>query len=257
LISCSNRIAGGKRNAAIAQITVLAYNIHHANPPSKPGLIDIEAIARVIRTENPDVVALQEIDVNTERSGKELHEANKLAELTGMKAYFAKTIDYGGGAYGIAILSKHPMREMQNHPLPTKASTGGEPRALATAIITLPGGREFLFASTHLDAQRNDTNRIMQIKRITEKLANEKLPAIIAGDFNAVPESEVISILDSHFARTCINGCGYTIPEVNPTKTIDYIAFKPAGSFRVVEHKVINEPYASDHLPVKAVLELR
>lgn len=242
------------QTVATGDIRVLTYNIHHANPPSKPDYIDIEAIAKVIRQQDPDVVALQEIDVYTERSGKSLHEANELGRLTGMQAYFSKGIDYAGGEYGIAILSKHPMEGMSRIELPTEEATKGEPRTLATAIINLPGSGKILFGCTHLDAQRSSTNRLLQIRKITEVLRDEKLPVILAGDLNAAPGSEVIAVFDSSFTRTCTSGCGFTIPVEKPNKTIDFISFKPNSSFKVVEHKVVDERYASDHLPVLAVL---
>src|SRR6478752_6765767 len=65
-------------------VRVMTYNVHHCNPPSVPGKIDVEAVAKVIREANPDLVALQEIDVFTNRSGKALHEARELGRLTGM-----------------------------------------------------------------------------------------------------------------------------------------------------------------------------
>ncbi|MFN2440183.1 MAG: hypothetical protein ABR503_13355 [Chitinophagaceae bacterium] len=49
---------------------ILSYNIHHANPLSRPGIIDLQAIAQVIKQQTPDLVALQEVDVYTNRSGK-------------------------------------------------------------------------------------------------------------------------------------------------------------------------------------------
>ena len=239
------------------EVRVLSYNIHHANPPSRPDLIDINAIANVIKQQQPDIVALQEIDVNTTRSGKNLDEAKELARLTGMQSYFSKGIDYAGGEYGIAILSRFPMEGMQRIPLPTDESTKGEPRTLATAIITLPKGNKIVFGCTHLDAQREATNRLLQIRKITEVLQAEQLPVVIAGDFNAAPGSEVINILDNNFTRTCITGCGFTIPVENPNKTIDFIAYKPATNFTVLAHKVIDEKYASDHLPVLATLKIK
>jgi endonuclease/exonuclease/phosphatase family metal-dependent hydrolase len=255
LFSCGTaRKAAGPSDGF--QLKVLCYNIHHANPPSKPNVIDMEAIANVIRQNNPDLVALQEVDVRTERSGKDLHQAEELARMTGMTAYFAKAIDYGGGEYGVAILSKYPMEAMKNTPLPTAEETKGEHRTLATAVIRLPGDQKILFASTHLDAQRGDTNRLLQINKIVEVLSEEKLPVVIAGDFNAVPDTRIIQTLDAHFTRTCVTGCGFTIPETNPRRTIDFIAFKPAGVFKVMDHQVINESYASDHLPLKATLSV-
>jgi endonuclease/exonuclease/phosphatase family metal-dependent hydrolase len=238
-------------------LRILTYNIHHANPPSKLNLIDIEAITNVINLQQPDLVALQEIDVHTNRSGKTLNEAKEIARLTGMKYYFAKAIDYDSGEYGVAILSKFPMEKMTNNPLPTAEGTGGEYRTLATAVINLPGNKKIVFASTHLDAQRSDTNRLLQIKKITEFFQDEKLPVIIAGDFNAVPNSSVINILDKSFTRTCISNCGSTVPVIIPTKTIDFIAYKPSDKFIVIEQKVIDEQYASDHRPVHALLKLK
>jgi endonuclease/exonuclease/phosphatase (EEP) superfamily protein YafD len=84
-------------------------------------------------------------------------------------------------------------------------------------------------------------NRLLQIRKISEVLQTERLPVIVAGFLNATPESEVIYILDSSFIRTCITNCGFTIPVVNPNKTIDFIAYRPSGSFNVLEHKVIDE----------------
>lgn len=236
-------------------LRVLCYNIHHCNPPSKPGLIDLDAIAKVINDSKPDLVALQEVDVHTGRSGSGLHQAEELARKTGMQSYFAKAIDYDGGEYGVAILSRFPMESTMKFELPTATGTNGEPRILATAVITLPGKKKIRFACTHLDAQKNDTNRVLQMARINEILENETMPVIIAGDFNATPESRIINELDRDFKRSCLTGCGFTIPQVNPTKTIDYIAFKPGNAFTVVQHIVINEPYASDHLPVFVILK--
>jgi endonuclease/exonuclease/phosphatase family metal-dependent hydrolase len=239
----------------VTNLKILTYNIHHANPPTKPNVIDIEAIANVIKKQRPDIVALQEIDVHTERSGKTVNEAKEIALLTGMKYYFARAIDYSGGEYGVAILSKFPMKKMTANLLPTAEGTGGENRTVATAIIILPGNKKIVFACTHLDAQKNDTNRLLQIQKIADILLAEKLPVIIAGDFNAVPLSGVINILDKYFTRTC-SDCGFTIPVINPTKTIDFIAYKPSDKFTVIEHQVIDEKYASDHLPVLAVLKI-
>lgn len=239
------------------QISFLSYNIHHANPPSVKNLIDINAIAKVINDAQVDVVALQEVDVHTNRSGVTINEAEEIAKLTGMKAFFAKAIDYDGGEYGVAILSKYPMENTRNTPLPTDDNTKGEHRTLARATIVLPNNKKFVFACTHLDAQHDDVNRQMQIKKILEELKEETLPVVIAGDLNAVPSSDVIKQLDNYFTRSCTIDCPYTIPEKNPNKTIDYIAFTPAAKFSVLSHSVVDQQYASDHRPVKTILKLK
>ncbi|RPD40672.1 endonuclease [Chitinophaga barathri] len=233
----------------------MCYNIHHANPPSTPDKIDIPAIAKVISDTKPDIVALQEVDVHTDRSGKSLHQSEELARLSGMKSFFAKGIDYGGGEYGVAILSRYPILETNRYPLTTVAGTNGEPRVLATALLQLPGNRKVLMACTHLDAQRGDTNRTVQIREIMEILKKQQYPVIIAGDLNAPENSSVINTLDQHFTRSCTN-CGFTIPVENPRRCIDFIAFSQ-GKFETVSHNVIQEKYASDHLPMTAVLHLK
>lgn len=174
-----------------------------------------------------------------------------------MKTYFAKAINYSGGEYGVAILSKLPMEQMKNTPLPTAEGTGGEPRTLATAVIHLPGGKKITFGATHLDAQKGDTNRLLQITKLVDVFAKESLPVLLAGDLNAEPASPVIQLLDEYFTRTCVRNCDFTFPEKTPFKTIDYIAFRPSSKFQVMEHRVIKEEYASDHLPVFAIVNLR
>lgn len=239
--------------AADNTLRVMAYNIHHCNPPSKPGLIDVDAISAAIKAQNPDLVALQEVDVNTARSGK-ANQAKKIAKKLGMKYFFAKAIDHEGGDYGVAILSKYPLSETKINRLPTEASTKGEPRILATAKIGLPGNQFIRFGSTHLDAQKGPVNREMQMKEINRLAGEETLPFIIAGDFNATPGSTVINLLDEEFERTC-SDCDPSIPVINPTKTIDFIAYKPSAAFKAISTRVIPERYASDHLPVVAVVE--
>ncbi|WP_266202711.1 endonuclease/exonuclease/phosphatase family protein [Pontibacter kalidii] len=252
LLSCSERLslsANGNR-----QVTVMSYNIHHANPPSKEetGEIDIDAIVAAIKRENPDLVALQEVDVNTGRSGN-VNQAEAIAAKLGMEAFFGKAIDYDGGYYGVAILSKYPLSEAIVTPLPEDADPGAEDRVIATAKVELPGGLVIRFGSTHLDV-RSAENRDQQVRAINYMAAEETIPFIVAGDFNAMPESNSIAELDKAFTRTCTTDCEPTIPVINPKRAIDFIAFSKKSPFKVVSQRVIPERYASDHLPVVATL---
>lgn len=241
---------------AASSLRVMSYNIHHGNPPSKPELIDLEAIVNTIRKQTPDLVALQEVDVHTERSGA-FNQAEEIARRLNMHYFFGKAIDHQGGEYGVALLSKYPLSETVVHRLPSKAETKGEPRVLATAKVTLPDGTTLRFGSTHLDAQRDSVNRELQIREIVRIASGEPLPFLLAGDFNATPGTGVIHLLDQAFTRTCQN-CAPTIPVLKPTKAIDFIAYRhPAGKFSVASHRVIPETYASDHLPVVAQIQIR
>ena len=253
LLSC------GTRRQLLAHssttIKVMSYNIHHANPPSIDGKIDLDAIAKVIKEQNPDLVALQEVDVNTTRSGK-INEASLLAEKLVMNFFFAKAIDHEGGDYGVAILSKHPLTETKIHRLSSDPATKGEPRVMATALVKLPGNRNIRFGSTHLDAQKSDTNRLLQVVEINAIAKAERLPFIIAGDLNATPGSPTINTFDQQFLRTC-EPCEFTIPVIKPNKTIDFIAVGKPSPMEVISHWVVPERYASDHLPIVSVLKFK
>ena len=255
IYSCNRNQLPGTSASKKVTLKVMTYNIHHANPPSRAGVIDLDAIAKVIQKQGPDLVALQEVDVHTKRSGKTVNQAEELAHKTGMYFYFAKAIDFEGGDYGVAILSKFPLSSPLTYHLPVAAGTRGEPRVLATAMVSMPGGKKLVFACTHLDAQKSDTNRVLQINEVTNILKKEQYEVIVGGDFNATPHGKVIDVLDQFLRRTCANNCPFTIPVLKPAKTIDFIAYSPPGKFLTISHRVIRETYASDHLPVIADIQ--
>ncbi len=238
-------------------LRVMTYNVHHCNPPSesKTGKIDIDAITNVIKKQNPDLVALQELDNHTTRSGP-FNELEVIAQKLNMHFYFGKAMDFGGGSYGIGILSKYPMSNGATLQLPVKEGWKGEPRVLATSEISLPNGKKIIFGSTHLEAY-NEDNRELQIKEINRIAATASLPFIIGGDFNATPESNVVKLLDGEFQRTCVSRCPDTFSDEEGRGTIDYIAYRPVNQFSVTSHEVIEEKYASDHFPVVAVLKMK
>ncbi|TKC07908.1 endonuclease/exonuclease/phosphatase [Pedobacter polaris] len=253
--ACSDKVtmpAHQTQTSGNNELKVLCYNIHHANPPSKEGLIDLDAIANVIKAENPDVVALQEIDRLTKRSGG-IDEAKLLAQKTGMKYHFFRAIDHDGGEYGTMILSKHPFSDIKSISLPE--AFPGEDRILAYVTVKMPSGKTFILANTHLDAQRNNDTRTLQMKTILQELSAKREPIILCGDLNSVDTSEAIKLLDQQFKRTCILNCPGTIPVINPTKTIDYIAIKNA-TWPVKSHIVIPETYASDHRPLVVTFQM-
>lgn len=254
LASCASQKTASKETVK-NEIKVMTYNVHHCNPPDKKDVIDVDAIAEVIRQQNADMVAVQEVDVNTGRSGK-INQAALLSQKSGLPHYyFAKAMDYDGGEYGLLILSKYPLSNTQTIQLPKTENKRDEPRVLALATITLPGGLLIRFGSTHLEAF-NKTSRMLQIKEINRVAASTTLPFMVAGDFNAEEKSDVIQTLDLSFTRTCYN-CPKTFDEASESGTIDYIAFKKDNPFVVKSHQVIQNKTASDHFPVVALLQIK
>jgi endonuclease/exonuclease/phosphatase family metal-dependent hydrolase len=234
---------------APSRLVVLCYNIRHGM--GMDGRIHLERTAAVIRSASPDVVALQEVDRRTERSGAAIDQAEELGRLTGLKAVFGRAIDYQGGQYGIAVLSRLPVLGSAVHPLP-----GEEPRALLEVRLKARS-QEIVFFSTHLDATRPEDHRKAAGEQIV-KIARTrgKTPAILAGDLNTVPERATLPVLTE--AWTIAGGPQErpTVPVENPKRQIDWILFRPADRWRTVEVRVLDEKMASDHRPILAVLEL-
>lgn len=245
----SNEGSTENLSGVITTIRVMSYNIHHCDPPYNTGsVVDLDTTTTVIAAQHPDIVALQEVDMNSNRSGN-VNEAKKIADKLGMYYFFAPTISIPGGQYGIAILSKYAFTEAVIHNLPFP-DTSGEARVLATVKVTLPSGSVIRFGCTHFDLVTE--NKKAEIAEIIAINGKETLPFIFAGDLNSWEDSGIIATLDTKFTRTC-TGCPLTSPANNPQHTIDYIAFKhPENNFTIISHKVVNEKYASDHRPIVA-----
>ncbi|WP_207424357.1 endonuclease/exonuclease/phosphatase family protein [Desertivirga brevis] len=238
-------------------IRVLTYNIHHANPPAHSGKIDLDAIATIIKESKADLVAVQELDSAASRSNREF-QLKVLAEKTGMHYFFAKAIPYDGGGYGIGILSKYPISDLQNIPLPEDLSLGNyEDRALALVKVLLPDNRIVYFGSTHLDVNKEE-NRMLQAQKIVDVTAALKAPVIIAGDMNALGTSQSINLLTNYYTNAS-KKLEPTIPNTNPTRKIDYVFYAKHGDFTLLNEEVIRSgiaSYASDHLPFVVELSL-
>ena len=235
-------------------IKVMTYNVRHCNPPSKKGVIETESIAKVINDAKPDLVALQEIDRFTNRAGSTIDQAKELGRLTGMHSYFVKAIDWDGGDYGVAVLSRYKILDSIQLKLPMVNGIAGEARAVAMIKVKIKK-KEILFASTHLDIVKE--HRELQTAAIIDYFAQSKLPVILSGDINDMPESKTLKMFGDHFHSTCpLLSCGKTFPQINPSRTIDYIMYKPGSQFKTLNHEVIPDEYASDHRPVISTLEL-
>lgn len=246
---------GNKRKAE--EIRVMSYNIRIAHPPSKGwSEVDLPAIARVIKNANPDLVALQEVDAYTERSGKKIHQASELAKMTGMNFFFAKAIDRSGGDYGVAVLSRFPIIESKGFRLPVRDTIKSEIRALAVIKVQMPDGENIVFCSTHFD-HLADEDRLMQARTMTDIIEKySAYPVIMGADFNMQPDNPVMDSIRKVLTVDC-ETFPLTFPTVNPKRTIDYVLLNKAGidKFNIVKYHTLKEEYASDHLPVEVVLD--
>lgn len=230
-------------------IIVLSYNIHHGE--GTDGRLDLDRIAQVIRASGADLVALQEVDQKAARSGG-IDQAAALARLTGMHHVFGAAMDFQGGAYGQAILSRWPIQNLDLLQLPQRA--GREPRIVLRASIRAP--IPLLFATTHLDHEIEEV-RMEQAAALNASMRSRNAVTILAGDFNAVPESAAMRSLFTFWRDSAGEIAAPTIPAEQPSRRIDYILVHPGKRWTTIESRVLDEPVASDHRPVIATLRLQ
>ncbi len=238
-------------------LRVLCYNIHYGQ--GTDGHYDIERLAGVIAAAKPDLVALQEVDVGVKRSGR-VHEAQRLAELTGMAVRFGPTQHYEGGLFGNAVLTRLPILDVAIYPLPYTEATAERvtyPRGAIAVTVRGPEDQPLRFVSTHF--QHNvPEDRLAEAKAINQLFAGDDgVPTILAGDINAVATAAPVQELLKRWTNATDNPPASSVPAGKPTSRIDYIFYRPATAFRLLHAEVIAEAVASDHRPVFAELEWR
>ena len=231
----------------------MSYNVRHC--AGIDGKLDVFRIASIIKAENPDYVGLQEIDRRTKR----VHGADEPAELarfTGLYATFAKAIPYGGGEYGVMLLSRTKPIMVEKVPLP-----GKEPRVLLMCEFD-----DCVVCTTHLavDSQKARVDSVVLIRdAITRFSAGKDKPVFISGDWNAQPDSDVLkelgkflTVISDTGGRT-FHGLSAAGPKelsgmMRGSYCIDYIAVDSAhaAKYKVSDARTVEERKASDHAPI-------
>lgn len=244
----SDRSAPGTE-ARTDTVRVMANNIHHGE--GMDTALDLERIARFIALQDPDIVALQEVDSGTERTNR-VDQARRLGELTSMSAVFGSFMAYQGGEYGMAVLSRWPIVATNNLRLPD----GEEPRtALSVRVRSPRTGRDLVFVGIHF--YRTAEERVAQAMRLHDLLEVETSPVILAGDYNSLPDSEVMAFFARSWTIVDKGEDRLTFPSWEPQREIDFFVYRPADRFEILEQRVLDEPVASDHRALFARMLVR
>ena len=181
-------------------LKVATFNIRKAYYEN-PKYIDYTKIVAAIKASGADIIFLQEVDYMTKRSGK-LDQAGKIAELAGYEFHWHfKAFDFDGGSYGVAIISKYVLGNLETINLP---SGTGEKRILARVGITVDNEVIQLFVtqlSWNGEDEANPDLRAQQFDKVAEKIAEyDKFDnVILAGDFNTDTWAEFDPIVDKGF----------------------------------------------------------
>lgn len=233
----------------------LTYNVHSCIGTDRK--LDPARIADVIASCEPDIVALQELDVGRQRTGA-VDQADAIASLLKMKALFHPAVHRAEEKYGDAILTSLPMRTRKTGALPSV----GEPRGAIWSEIVLEDIKIDVF-NTHLGLRRGE--RMEQVNTLLGGgwLGHPECRdgyRILMGDFNAVPASRAYKQL----ARAMTDGWKYARKRPRPTfhsrcpvLRLDHIFL--AGEMIAKNMHVVSTPFsrlASDHLPLVADIEM-
>lgn len=218
-------------------LRIMSYNIR--NGRGMDDTISYQRTADIINKVHPDVVAVQEIDSVTGRSGK----TDVLRELAGrtlMYHTYAPAIDYDGGKYGIGMLSKEKPKGFRYLSLPGRE----EQRALLMVEF-----EKYIYCCTHLSLTEED--RMNSLSIIRNEAAASGKPFFIGGDWNAEAGSDFIKEFRNDF-HLLTNPKEVTFPADKPNVTLDYIAAfaRDTALFISTSSRVLHEPLASDHRPV-------
>lgn len=232
---------------------VMTYNIHVGVGMDKK--LDLQRIADVINAARPDLVGLQEVDRGVKRTeGKD--EIGELAAMTRMEYAFAPNLDYQGGKYGVAILSRLPIKNTEHRMFENRREA--ERRGMLRVEVMVEG-KTLNFVTTHLDYQFED-GRLFETEQMLKFLEVVKGPTIVVADLNDIPSGSAYKLMRTQFDDAWVTshaaGDGFSYPADKPVKRIDHIFYRPGEGIRAKKSWVI-ETLASDHIPVVAELEIK
>ena len=251
----------------MTRLRVATWNVRTCRTRD-PDRVDLERTAAMLRSIDADLVALQEVDRQQERSGG-ADQARALGELLGMDWWFCPALlgpatdparwraadpgrDPGGSAYGVALLSRLPVGSVACEALPHPQGRG-EPRVALIARARVDG-RPLSLAATHLSFVPR--NGVRQLRWLQRRLEREVAPRLLLGDLNLwLP---VVRLVSRHGWRPLARGRTY--PNLPPGGVarpvqIDHVLASGGGRrLRPLASRVAAGPI-SDHRALVVDLE--
>jgi endonuclease/exonuclease/phosphatase family metal-dependent hydrolase len=245
-------------------VRLATFNILHGRSLAD-GRVDVNRFADAVKELDADLLALQEVDRDQPRS--------HLADLTAVAAGAMGAIDSqfaaaiagtpgatwtaatgheqpGAAAYGIALLSRYPVRQWQVVrmppipfrfpmwlPVPRKVMVvKEEPRAALVAVVDTPRGR-LTVVNTHLSFVPG-WNRV-QLRRLRRDLTAFPGPLVLMGDLNMTPPTPAAVTGWRPLAEAL------TFPAAAPDRQLDHVVLR--GEIGSVTGTSARELPLSDH----------
>lgn len=239
----------------MSRIRIMTYNVHSCR--GSDGKLRPERILAMIAQSEADVVALQELDVDS--SGEPgLDQAAFFARELGMEMHFVAARPKGGGHYGNALLTRQTSRVHLAAALP-RFHERCEARAAQWVRVETPEGPLDVI-NTHLGLVRHE--RLLQVESLLGETwlgASDLSPfAVLCGDLNAAPGSTVYRRLGTRLwdSQRRLRLPRPTFPALFPVIRIDHVFV--SASLRVLSVRVPTGTLArlaSDHRPLIVDIE--
>jgi endonuclease/exonuclease/phosphatase family metal-dependent hydrolase len=239
---------------------IVTYNVHRCVGNDRR--LDVARVAAVLAELNPDIVALQELDVGRARTNY-VDQAHEIAERLEMACHFHAALQVAEERYGDAILTCYPERVVKKGPLPGHPRIAAlEPRGALWVEVEVEG-RTVQIINTHLGLVPRE-QQVQAAYLASPAWLDHKdcsWPCILLGDFNATATSVVYRTLSAKLqpARRLARrkNPSSTFPSPLPVLRIDHLFVSPG----IVVQDVF-APFdpltriASDHLPLVMDFEL-
>jgi endonuclease/exonuclease/phosphatase family metal-dependent hydrolase len=235
-------------DAAHRQVAIGSYNIHscrgwnHRRSPAR--------IAQVLRELDCDIYGLQEVD-NEEGETEDSMQLEYLSRALEMAAVPGLRIVRHSGQFGNALLTRLPIVSVHRHDL---SYSWFEPRGALDVQLDL-GDHRLRVITTHLGLSRSERRAQWRHLLRAVAAAPAELPTVVLGDMNEwFPFSATLRdahrILGEPLAPVAF-------PSFAPFLALTRIWVRPVGAMKSIEvHRTALSRRASDHLPVKAVIDV-
>jgi endonuclease/exonuclease/phosphatase family metal-dependent hydrolase len=249
------RTVGRMDGAGARTIRLLTYNVHSCI--GLDGRLSRARIVRIIRGFDPDIVALQEVDIARKRSGGE-DQARLMADDLQMNVEFCTTVSNGRERYGHALMSRLPIESLSCGRLTAVGKRRGEPRGALLARVMMDSAQVYVL-NTHLGLTRLERER--QVEELLGPSWAGQVPAgmplVICGDFNMLPRSRAYARMTTEMRDAGAQDGYPTFVSAYPFTRIDYIFVNDRvkiESVRAPRNSLTS--VASDHLPLIAELKI-
>jgi len=233
---------------------IVTYNVHRCVGNDRR--LDVARVAQVLAELEPDIVALQELDVGRARTGG-VDQAHEIARRLDMACHFNAALTVEEERYGDAILTVFPERLVQAAPLPGHPMIRAlEPRGALWVEVEIDG-KTVQVINTHLGLVPKEQQIQASWLAGPSWLQHPRCQgaSILLGDFNATATSVVyrtlIGRLSAARGLSPRSSPTATFPAALPVLRIDHLFVSP--EIKVLDVFAPFTPLvraASDHLPL-------